>query len=95
MFADALRHLGIELTSHTFSTTAQQLAAAAAVRLEVKGGPDSRRSVHAAASEDSERLAMVPGGILLTVIRHEGDWYLIELIGGKQGFIHKKNVKTP
>ncbi|MBD3333543.1 SH3 domain-containing protein [candidate division GN15 bacterium] len=43
--------------------------------------------------ENSEVAAKVPGGVQLEVIEDAGDWWLVKLLGGKQGYISKDDAK--
>ena len=62
-------------------------------KIKVKGGKDDRVEIHETALPSSTVVAKVPGGLEFEVIKTEGDWTLIKLLGGKQGYIHKSNVK--
>ena len=62
-------------------------------RIKVKGGSKDRIDVFAEANTGSTSVAKVPGEIQLEVIAQEGDWYLVKLLGGKQGYIHKDYTK--
>ncbi len=60
--------------------------------VKVKGGSGDRTEVYSEPSESSEVEAKVPGGVQFEVVEANGDWYLIKLLGGKQGYIHKDRV---
>jgi SH3-like domain-containing protein len=92
-FRQALTQLGITFTDHTWETSAAALETATMSQLEIKGGNDERFSVFAEPREGSAVLAAVPGGITLNIVRQEGDWYRVKLLGGKEGYIQSSRVK--
>ena len=91
--AEALAQVGIEITPYAFAVTAADIEAAMATKVEVKGRREDRVEVYAGPSEASEVVVQVPGGVSLTVIGEEGEWYCVELLGGNEGYIHKDKVK--
>lgn len=64
-----------------------------AKKVEVKGSGSDRVDVYTQPSTSSEVAAKVPGGIQLEVIEDAGDFYLVKLLGGKQGYINKDDAK--
>ncbi|MFH2037033.1 MAG: CsgG/HfaB family protein [Candidatus Zixiibacteriota bacterium] len=64
-----------------------------AEKVTIKGGSGDRIPIYSDASELSEVQTRVPGGIQLEVIEQQGDWVMVKLLGGKQGFIENENVK--
>jgi hypothetical protein len=59
----------------------------------VRGKAEQRIAVLAQRSRDAKPVAQVPGDIQLAVLAKEGDWYLVQLLGGKQGYLHQSQVK--
>jgi hypothetical protein len=49
--------------------------------------------VYSGPNDEQAEVARVPGGIVLSITGQEGDWYRVELPGGKEGYIHKDRVK--
>ncbi len=92
-FNQALKQLGIEIEVHTFEVSEADKAAALAQKIEIKGGSDDRVNVYAKPEAGSEIVTKVPGGITFTVIKQEGQWYRIKLLGGKEGYVNSKNAK--
>ena len=93
VFAEALAQIGIEIKEHNFVVTEEAKAKALAKKIETKGSRDERVDVHAESNANSEVVAKVPGNLTFTIIKKEADWYLIQLLGGKEGYVHKDNVK--
>ncbi|MCK5738686.1 hypothetical protein KAH55_05870, partial [bacterium] len=92
-FCDALAEIGIEITEHDFSASVAEKARALANKAKIKGDSNKRKAVYAEPDPGSEVVVRVPGGLMFTVLKKQGDWLLLELLGGKRGFIHKKNVE--
>jgi SH3-like domain-containing protein len=78
----------MEIVPHDFEAAAQD-ESLLAQKITVKGGTGDRTDVFAAPDEGSAVEAKIPGGVQLEVIEADGDWYLVKLLGGKQGYIHR------
>ena len=93
-FTEALKTLGIEIAEHSFEVSEADIAAALAQKVEIKGGGGDRVPVFAEPREGSEVVGQVPGGVTFTVIDQQGDWYRIQLLGGKEGYVHENKAKV-
>lgn len=63
-------------------------------KVKIKGKRTERKSVFQDPDENSPVVQEVPGGMEFSVIEKTEDWVLLDLkIGGKQGYISRKNVK--
>ncbi|MBD3381243.1 MAG: SH3 domain-containing protein [candidate division Zixibacteria bacterium] len=80
--------LDMAIVPHDFEAAAKD-ESLLAQKITVKGGSGDRREVYAEPSESSNVEAKIPGGVQLEVIEADGDWYLVKLLGDKQGYIHK------
>ena len=90
-YLDALAQLGIELAGHEWPKEKVDLSEQ---KVEIKGGSDERFPIFGQPQEGSEVVAQVPGGLLFKVLAVEGEWYQIELLGGKTGYVHKDRAKV-
>jgi len=93
-FAGTLAQLGVMIQKHDFTLSAEDKVEIIAKKVEIKGKRDRRFSVFSKPDQTSEVVAKVPGGVRFTVLKKEGNWYLIKLLGGKQGYVHKDKVKV-
>lgn len=91
VYLDQLSQLGVELAGHEWSQKKVDLSEQ---KVEIKGGNDERFPIYQQPQEGSTVVAQVPGGLLFKVLAVEGDWYLIELLGGKSGYVHKDRAKV-
>ena len=57
--------------------------------MEIKGKRDQRIKIYAQPDKSSEVVARVPGGVKFSILKRQGDWFEIKLMGGKQGYVHK------
>lgn len=92
-FAAALAKIGIEIKEHSFEVSETAQAKALAKKVKIKGKREDRIEVFSQPASTSDVVTRVPGELLFTVLQKEGDWYLIELLGGQQGYIHKDKVE--
>jgi tetratricopeptide (TPR) repeat protein len=92
-FRDALAQLGVVIQEHTFAAAAEDVARATADVVEIRGGGADRIPIRAQPDDTSEVLASVPGGVTFQVVREEGDWFRIKLLGGKEGYVQKDKVR--
>lgn len=91
-FAEALAQMGIEIKAHQFEVSAEEISQAVARKVEIKGSRDTRVNVYSQPDVNSDIVVKVPGSLTFTVLKIEGDWYLIQLLGEKQGYVHKDYV---
>jgi tetratricopeptide (TPR) repeat protein len=84
--------LDMAIKAHDFEAAASD-ASLLAKKVKVKGGGGDRIEVYADANGGSEVVAKVPGGIQLEVIEDAGDWYLVKLLGDKQGYLSKDKAE--
>jgi len=81
--------LGVIIEKNDFTFKADAMAK----KVTTRGSTKDRYDVKTEPSDTSETLAKVPGGTQFTVIEEKGDWVLIKILGGKQGYINSANVK--
>jgi len=89
--AKDLETIGMPIEKYEFEEASAN--ALTVKKLKIKGGKEDRIEVHENALPTSAVVAKVPGGLEFEIIKTEGDWTLIKLLGGKQGYVHKSNVK--
>ncbi len=92
-FSEALAKMGIQIREHSFEVSEKDLAKATAKKVEIKGDREERFNIYAQPQQGSEVIARVPGEVTFTVVERDGEWYLIELLGGEQGYIHNDQVE--
>jgi tetratricopeptide (TPR) repeat protein len=92
-FRDALAQLGVVIQEHTFAAAAEDVARATANVVEIRGGGEDRIPIRAQPDDHSEVVASVPGGVTFQVVREQGDWFRIKLLGGKEGYVQKDKAK--
>ncbi|GAB4371514.1 MAG: hypothetical protein Kow0042_14290 [Calditrichia bacterium] len=93
-FTQTLAAMGVEIKEHEFVVTKEDIAQALAKKVEINGKREERFNIYAEPREGSQVVAQVPGGVTFTVIRQEGDWYFLQLLGDQKGYIHKNYVKA-
>lgn len=79
---------GMSVEPHEF--TAKDVSA---TKVTTKGNNKDRYPLYTEANESSEEITQVPGGMKIKMLGVEGDFMKIEVLGGKVGYILKKNVK--
>lgn len=92
-FAEALARLGMEIHEHEFTVTEAQQVKALAKKVKTKGKRDERIDVYSQPDAGSQVVTQIPGDLTFTVLNTEGDWFLLQLLGGKQGYVHKDKVE--
>ncbi len=92
-FKNALAQMGIEIRKHEFVLSEEKKLQSIAKRVEIKGDRDKRYPIFQQPDSASEVIAKVPGGVTFPIIRKVKDWYLIQLLGNKQGYVHQSKVK--
>ncbi len=93
-FTEALLAMGIEIKKHDFTLSAEKETTISANKVVIKGKSEQRFDIYAQPDQTSEVVAQVPGGVQFIVLGKEGDWYLIKLLGNKQGYVHKEKVEV-
>jgi tetratricopeptide (TPR) repeat protein len=88
-----LRDAGIEIVEHNFELSDEALADTKAAEIKVKGKREERFDIMEKPSPNSAVITKIPGDIKLKVISYENGWYLVELPGGKQGYINEERVE--
>jgi hypothetical protein len=91
-FSDVLKALGLSVTTYEWGVSAAAMAKATASKVVVKGNNTDRQPVRSAADNASGVVVRVPGGIELTVLSREGEWYRVQLLGNKEGYLHKSQI---
>lgn len=69
------------------------VATATVPKARTRGAKADRYKVYTMASATSEIAAQVPGSTEFEIIENKGEWILIKLLGGKEGYIAKDDVK--
>ncbi|MBL7915067.1 MAG: tetratricopeptide repeat protein [Bacteroidia bacterium] len=85
-----LEQLGVAPQSVSFSGNN---SGSSTNKLTTRGGKGDRYDVHKEANASSEVTTKVPGNTPFDIVEIKGEWILIKLLGGKQGYISKDNVK--
>jgi tetratricopeptide (TPR) repeat protein len=89
---DQLNSLGIELVKKGFSADAAE--SLMADKVTTKGNPKKDRwEVYESADPTSPVIGKVPGGREFPSFEVEGNYTLIEILGGKRGYISNLNIK--
>lgn len=89
LLAEYIKKYGIVIEETNFETKSDALA----VKATTRGRKSDRYDVFAEPKSPSGIVAKVPGDTEFTVIENIGDWVLIKLLGGKQGYISIKDVR--
>jgi len=92
IFKNALAKMGIEIHRHEFSLSEEKKLQSIAKRIEIKGEREKRYPIYQQPDPNAEVIAKVPGGVTFPVIKKIRDWYWIQLLGNKQGYIHQTKV---
>jgi len=88
-YNNVLNSIGIVIEKQDYSEKADALAD----KVKTRGNKNDRYDVKKEAGDGTETVARVPGDTEFTVIENKGEWILIKLLGGKQGYIKKEFVK--
>ncbi|MDX9906060.1 MAG: CsgG/HfaB family protein [Bacteroidales bacterium] len=80
---------GINIEQNDFIQKSDALAE----RVTTRGNKSDKYDVRVNPDQTSDVVAKVPGSTEFTVIEKQGEYYLIKLLGGKQGYIHDDYVK--
>lgn len=82
--------MGIDVKKYEFSEGG---ANTLADKLKTKGNRNDRIMVLAEPGKGEQVVARVPGDLEFKIANRLKDWYEIELLGGKKGFVHKSDVR--
>ena len=85
-----LTEMGIDIKKYEFREGGENTLAD---KIITKGGRNDRIQVLAKPLTGEQVVARVPGSLEFKVINRLKDWYEIQLLGGKSGFVHKSDVK--
>lgn len=85
-----LASLGVTPGKVSFDATAMGVPAK---QLETRGTKADRYDVRAQPNAAADVVSKVPGKTPFDILEVQGEWILIKLIGGKQGFISKEDVR--
>jgi hypothetical protein len=88
----SLKEIGIELISD-FEFTLGNTEKALAKKVKTRGSKSDRIEARKDPDAASEAVAKVPGDTEFEILETKGDWTLVKLLGGKQGWLFKDNVK--
>jgi len=69
-------------------------ASALAAKVRTRGGKSDRYDVFTQPDAKSSVASKVPGDTEFEILGESGDFYKIKLLGGKEGFVQKSNVKA-
>ena len=87
MVAD-LSSMGISIEKYVFGEGSMNSG-----KIVIKGSTSSRVAAHAAPEKGSDTVAKVPGGLSFDIVEKSGSWYKVKLLGGKEGYFHKDDVR--
>ncbi len=89
---DLLSAMDITLDKQYFSDEAGE--SLMAKKVQTVGNPKKHRfNVYAEPNENATIIGKVPGGRDYPMFKVEGSWTLIEIVGGKRGFIKNENLR--
>lgn len=86
---DKLAKLGVMIEEQELVQDENALAD----KVKTKGSRSDRYEVKDKPSKGAKTVSKVPGDLEFVILKEEGDWFLIQLIGGKEGYIHNDDVK--
>jgi hypothetical protein len=89
---EQLKTLNCAYTIHDYAGVGES-ATVFSQKINTKGSKSDRHGVYEGPDLKSKVVAMVPGATEFVVLEDAGTFYLIKLLGGKQGYISKKLVK--
>jgi tetratricopeptide (TPR) repeat protein len=92
-FSHALADIGVKIQEHSFDVSPQRVTKALAKKVKTNGNRNDKINIHQQPTAKSSLVAKVPGGLTFTVVGQKGDWFLIELLGGKQGYVKNDACK--
>jgi tetratricopeptide (TPR) repeat protein len=92
-FSEALKAMGVEIAGHSFQVSPDKVARALAKKVKTNGNRKDKINIHEQPTAKSALVAKVPGGLTFTVLGKKGDWFFIELLGGKKGYVKNDACK--
>jgi hypothetical protein len=87
--ANTLEGMGVFIEKTDFTQRSDALAE----KVTTRGSKSDKYDVRVNPDGTSDVVAKVPGDTEFTVIEKQGEYYLIKLLGGKQGYINSDYVK--
>jgi len=84
-----LESLGVKMEMPDFTAKADALAK----KITTRGDRDDRLDVKSQPDNGAETVAKIPGKMDFSVLEEKGDWVKIKLVGGKEGYLSKKDIK--
>ena len=88
-YDQVLKSIGVVIEKQDYAERSDALAE----KVKTRGNKNDRYEVKKEADAGSETLIKIPGDTEFTLIETKGEWYLIKLLGGKQGYISKEFVR--
>jgi len=88
-YVRTLRDYGVTIEKYDFTANANALAD----KIHTKGNKNDRFEVFERTDKSSAIQAKVPGDTEFIVIEKNGDFVKIKLLGGKEGYISRENLK--
>jgi tetratricopeptide (TPR) repeat protein len=88
----ALKEIGVEPVSN-FEFTVVSADKALSKKVKTRGSKSDRIDARKDPDASSESVAKVPGDTEFEKLETKGDWTLVKLLGGKQGWIFKEYVR--
>lgn len=87
-YLDYLSTRGITITPYTFDDSGSKVAN----KVKTRGTRKLRFPVYSEKSEKSDVVVNVPGDLSFEVLEDGDTWVKIKLVGGKEGYIQRKNL---
>ena len=86
----SIEDLGIKIETFEYREGGADVLAA---KLTTKGTRSKRVKAYENADLDSKVVAQIPGSTTLKIVKEEGQWYQVKLIGGKTGYFYYKDIR--
>lgn len=87
--AKMLAGMGVQIAAREFGQKADALSE----RVKTRGGKSDRYEAREKPDAGSAVVAKVPGETEFVVLGNQGEWVKVKLLGGKEGFLNKENLK--
>jgi tetratricopeptide (TPR) repeat protein len=84
-----LKAIGIEIKPRMFQNGTSDVLLS---KVETKGGKSDRVQIYEEPNDKSVVIAKIPGGIKLAVVQKAEGWYLVKILGGKEGYVRENEV---
>jgi hypothetical protein len=85
-----LERIGRPIQQFEFSSSTDVLMAK---RIKINGKSSDRVDVRDLPAKNGKVIGKVPGGLEFPMLEQKGEWYRIQLPDGKEGFVHKSDIK--